>query len=383
MLEMRTSERNSLKRCAQQWYWSSVEGLAPKRVATPLWFGSLVHDALAQWYGIGTTRGEHPAVYFDRALGDDDRQAAIFDPEDAEAAAEYVSARALGIDMLNRYVEHFGRDENWDVIATEEKFQVWIPRPAITLFGIKFLKVPRWLRYVGTWDGVYRDLSTGEIWLMEHKTAAGIRIDHLPLDDQAGSYWAFATIVLRKRGILGPNEEIAGIMYNFLRKAMADPRPVNAEGLRTNKPNKQHYLDALEPFYELTGKETIATLEELVDDINAQHDGDGTWDKALIVLGDVSKTQPPKFFERWPVYRSRGERAKMVRRIQDEAIFAEAYRKGDLPITKTTSKDCSWCPFLRMCQLDEQGDDAAVAEFKENQFIVRNNYADHEKKSAE
>jgi len=103
----------------------------------------------------------------------------------------------------------------------------------------------------------------------------------------------------------------------------------------------------------------------------------------LVVLGEESKTQPPSYFERFPVYRSRGERKTMIERIQKEAIFAEAYREGWLPVIKTTSRDCSWCQFRRMCELDEQGDMEAVEEFKADQYITRNPYEAHVRKSAE
>jgi hypothetical protein len=366
-LTMRTSERGSLKACAQQWYWGQVEGLEPMRSANPLWFGSAIHEGLADFYRRGTARGPHPSEAFDKFL-EGERSMIVTNNEEE---AEYVNARQLGHDMLNRYVDFYQGDPSWDVIATERTFRVNIPRPERKVFGVTVPKQAKWLRYVGTWDGVYRDLDTGEIWLMEHKTAASIVEHHLALDDQAGSYWALATIVLRKSGVLKPDEDIAGIMYNFLRKAPDDKRPMNADGLYTNLPKKDDYVAALTPLYELTGAETLQTLQELAND------------SELTVLGEPSKSQPPPYFQRVPVYRSKGERKNMIRRIQDEGFFAEAYRSGDLPITKAPDKQrCSWCPFKRMCELDESGDQYAVEEFKESQFRKRNPYADHVKKSA-
>lgn len=377
MLEMRTSERSSLKRCAQQWYWSTVEGLAPIRAANPLWFGSAVHEGLAAWYLPGFKRGPHPAETFDASLAGD-RSFLVTNEEEEQ---EYTDARELGLDMLSRYVKQWGQDERWDVIATEKTFQVVFSRPAIELFGIPTPEVKRWLRYVGTWDGVYRDRDTGEIWLMEHKTAASIRVDHLSLDDQAGSYWAIANIMLRKAGILKPKESIAGIMYNFLRKALGDSRPFTyaANGAKQymNKPTKkEHYVSAITAHHGnhgpgLNGKETIAQLSDIAVNLGIE------------VYGDVSASQPPEYFQRWPVYRSVGERKTMIRRIQDEAIFAEAYRNGWLPVTKSPGKDtCTYCPFNRMCQLDESGDQDAVEELKESLYLIRNPYENHVRKSA-
>ena len=376
VLEMRTSERAALKQCAQKWWWQNVEGLTPVRAANPLWFGSAVHEGLAGWYLLGSKRGPHPAETFSNFLEGD--RSVLVTNEDEEQ--QYVDARQMGIDMLERYVNFYGKDDDWEVIAVEKTFQILMKRKARTVFGVDIPALDKWLRYVGTIDGVYRNRITGEIWLMEHKTAASIRVDHLPLDDQAGSYWALAGMMLRKAGLIGPKEEIAGITYNFLRKAPDDPRPKNEEGLYTNKPVKDDYIAALDPFYELTGKETAAALAGLAEEFAKSEVG---IENNFVVLGEVSKSQPPAYFERFPVYRSRGERQKMLDRIRDEAFFAEAYRSGDLPVTKSPSKDCAWCSFNRMCQLDESGDQIAVDEFKETQFVFRDPYAAHQKKSAE
>ena len=370
MLQMRTSERRDLKSCAQKWQWGTVEGLRPNHTPNPLWLGTAVHEALARWYVPGTERGQHPAEAFAEIL-DGDRKTLVTN-EDEER--EFVSSRELGSDMLARYVEFYGLEPKKEIIATEQEFQVILPRPAIKIFGQDQPEQKRWLRYVGTFDGVFRDLETGEIWLDETKTAASIWHDHLPLDDQAGSYWAVATTLLRRKGILKKNEHIAGIMYNFLRKAMGDTRPINEDGLRTNKPTKSHYLEALSDSYE---EDSIAKFK--VDELAALAETD-----KLIVVGDASASQPPAFFERFPVYRSKGERATMIRRIQEEAIFSEAYRKGWLPVTKSPDPmKCRMCSFRRMCELDEQGDAMAVEEFKASQFHAEDPYAAHRRKSAE
>jgi len=259
---------------------------------------------------------------------------------------EYVDARAMGIDMLTRYVDHYGKDERFEFVATEYPFRLLLPQRARTVFGQRQPARKRAIRQVGTWDGLFRDTVDGALWIIEHKTAASIRVDHLPLDDQAGSYPALAEPILRRQGILGEKEEISGILYNFLRKAVGDDRPMNEDGLYTNKPTKQHYIDALSPLYELTGKETVAVLEDLAKD------------EKLVVLGDPSASQPPDYFERFPVYRSRAQKRRMIQRIQDDAFYAEAYRNGDLPITKHPNRDrCSYCPFYKtICQMDEAGD---------------------------
>lgn len=375
MLEMRTSERGSLKRCPQQWYWAQVEGLRPMREPNPLWFGSAVHEGLAAWYLPGLKRGPHPAETFQKHL--DGERVMLVTNEDEEQ--QYVDARALGIDMLTRYVELYGKDESWDVVATEHKGAVVLPRPEMKIFGQVRPRIPRWVRYNFTWDGIYRDLEDGQIKLMEHKTAASITTNHLALDDQAGSYWAIASRTLVKQGILKPNEEIVGINYNFLRKALQDERPRNAEGYYTNKPSKADYADALtihKDSYEAADRKswdkmTIVALQAAAADAG------------LVVLGEASKSQPPDYFLRMEVYRTRAERITQIRRIQDEALLIEGYRTGGLPIVKAPDRQhCNWCKFNRMCELDEQGDQEAVADFKATMFRTEDPYLVY-KKSAE
>ena len=370
-LEMRTSERGALLGCAQKWYWAHIEELRPNRASNPLWFGSAVHVALADWYLPGLKRGPHPAETFNNFL--DGERTMLVTNEDEEQ--EYFDARELGIGMLEHYVDTYGNDDSWDVIATEHAGKIVLPRPEMKIFGRTRPRLARWLTYHFTWDGVFRDLTDGQLYLMEHKTAAAIDTNHLPLDNQAGSYWAIASRSLAKQGIIGGNEDIVGVRYNFLRKALKDTRPQDEDGLYRNQPQKQHYIDAIGDkvggaFNGLNGKETLAQLQEIAETLD------------LTVLGDISKSQPPAYFYREDVYRTRAERETQIARIQDEALFSEAYRSGSLPITKRPSKDCSWCPFRRMCELDEQGDQDAVEAFKEAMFHTESPYEVYRIKSA-
>ena len=320
---LRTSERGSFKECPQKWQWGNNEGLAAKRDSNPLWFGQGIHIALAEWYRKGRERGPHPADTWEDFCADEQR---FIPMEYDEDERKYMDAKALGEAMMEGYVEHYGEDDHWDVIATEQTFRLLIADPRqLRKPGDKLKAL---VRYVGTFDGVYRDLRTGEIFLMEHKTAASIDTQHLPLDDQAGSYWMVATRVLRKQGLIGPRESISGIMYNFMRKGLADDRPRIAKGEALNK------------------------------------------------NGSVSKNQPPANFLREEIWRSAEERKIMEERIQNEALHMEAFRSGLLPMYKRPTRDCKWrCEFYKMCLLHEAGAD--VEEYKEAVYRKRDPYADH------
>lgn len=373
-LILRTSERRKLKRCEYAWQWGYRERLKPFSDSNPLWFGQAVHLALADWYKPGAERGEHPAVTFAQCLDDGriDRVKTEYESE----LAEYTEHYEMGVDILNRYVDTFGEDPEWECIQPEMRFQVWIPHPTDK-------ERKKWLLYVGTIDGVFRyigesngDLRHGSVWLFEHKTAQSIQVNHLPLDDQAGSYWAFAGIILRRRGILKPGEEIDGIMYNFLRKASDDPRPKNKDGLYCNKPTKQDYLEALDALELPAGTFSAKMKVEELADIAKE------WKRT--VYGEPSKVQPAPYFERIPVYRSKGDRRNMIRRIQDEGLRKEMFESEHplLPIVKNPTKDCSWdCEFYRMCMIHESGED--WEEFRDASFKTWDPYGEHEtRKSA-
>lgn len=373
--QIRTSERRSFKRCQYRWKWGYMDGLKPLREANPLWFGQAVHIALAEWYMPGKSRGVHPAVTFDKIL-EGDRQVRIPDAEYESDIAEFVSAKKLGLDMLNRYVDTFGPDEDWEIIQPEFSFQVFFDGPN---------SEKNWLQYNGTFDGVMRytgestgEMTNGSIWLLEHKTAASIQVHHLPLDDQAGSYWALAEDVLRAKDMIEPHEKIEGIMYNFLRKVPEDPRPQNEHGMYTNQPVKQHYLDALTKWAKANENRKMPSAKMQIKELAEMADEAG-----LQVLGDVSKQQPAPYFERIPVFRSRGERATMLQRIRDEAQHIESARSDRplLPLIKNPTKDCAWdCEFFRMCQLHEAGAD--WVEFRDTMFKTWSPYEDHEIKAA-
>jgi len=295
-------------------------GYRPRTVqADALWFGFGVHEALAQWYDKGSKRGIHPADFFNSWAGVEIAFAKTY-LDDTFDEPVWVDARELGIDMLEEYVEYYGDDPQWDVIATEQQFKVRIlDRGEPVAY------------FASRWDGVVRSNEDGLVYLLEHKTASQIITAYLELDDQGGSYWAVASQLLRNAGIIGPKEHIAGIIYNFLRKSLHDERPVNEEGLRLNKDNS------------------------------------------------VSKRQPPQPFVRVMVERSPLEQAHQLQRIADEVAVMNAVRDGTIPITKTPTRDCPRCPFWIPCNLHERGNPHSYQTVLKSNFKQEDPYKDMRK----
>lgn len=363
---LRTSERRTFKQCPQKWWWSWREGLVPKgRPRDAFWFGTGVHLALAEWYcGPGRKRGPHPVETWREYCSKFAEPTFVRSVAKAAdtSAGEYfteermVEAAELGEVLLGEYVKEYGRDDNWHVIQPEYSTQIDIPHPTKPGEAIVI--------YCLTYDGVYRDLATrnGDLFLMEHKTASSIpNGSHLELDDQAGSYFAVAAQTIIHQGLVPAGTKLKGITYNYLRKALPDDRPRDAEGYATNQPKKEHYLAAMP---DVSRSLTLAGMAEIAAR------------RGLTVLGDRSKAQPRPLFERKLVVKTARQRAQQIRKIQEEALWMEAVRRKQLPLVKHTTSNCGSCEFFDLCVLhDSQA--PGWEHFKQSAYRVEDPYADH------
>lgn len=377
VIHIRNSERGTLDKCPQRWWWSWRDGLRPKETPKALWFGTAIHEALADYYRPGTKRSKDYVDKF-REYADMEGEyiRANVGAIDEEA---WVDARTLGEQMLINYAKHYGGDKHWDVIGTEQPFSVRIPvipkslpKDEITPLMRRLAKqIGDYFILNGTMDGVYRDLDDRKkAKLMEHKTAAAISVRHLPMDNQAGTYWMVAATVGRSAGWLGPKENISGITYNFLRKALPDDRPRDAQGYYLNKPTKDMYIAALEK------ADAIDQLPRLKKDWTVLNLAAIAANVGVEVLGERSKSQPPPLFERHPVRKAPGMRKTQLRRLQDEFLRMAAYVYGELPITKSPGRDtCPMCPFSEMCESHESGGDWIA--FRDLVYRREDLYAEH------
>src|SRR3990170_679517 len=221
---IRTSERGAFKRCRQKWWWSHVEELQPKRMTRPaLIFGDIFHQALAAYYKPGRKRGPHPAKTFEKLYI---RHLDLHGPikiRDMDDEDERRDLGELGISVCRAYIDHYGEDEDINIIYPEFPFKTLLRDSG----GKRF-----W--YVGRMDALFEWTLTGEKGLFEHKSGSEDLKPHVQLDEQGGSYWAFAPRFLRKLGIMAEGEELDIILYNFARKTKGDDRPENELGQKLN-----------------------------------------------------------------------------------------------------------------------------------------------------
>jgi hypothetical protein len=318
---IRQSERSSFKGCQYAWNWAWNMGLTPalpKQDAR--WFGTGLHLCLAEHYIKGKKRGRNMHETWDEFCGENYATIATgpyFKPD------EWVDAKALGHEMIDNYYAEYGDDPDWEVIATEQRYRYKVKDADGIVIAI----------LVGTFDAVLRHVPTGKVWMIDHKTARDrINTNHLVKDEQAGTYVSIGTIVMRQMGLIGKDEIVHGIMYNFLRKAKADKRPRNEKGSYLNKD------------------------------------------------GSVSKQQPAPLFHREFIIRNRYEQDRQIQRVRDEVIQMRMLREGEMALTKAPADHCGWCDFKDICDVDEQGGD--VTAYAQAAFRVRDPYADHRQGAA-
>lgn len=330
---IRSSERRDYKRCVKKWYWTWRRGLVLRnKPLDALDFGTWMHSALAQWYQKGRIRNGHLADWFtyyaDGAITKKQKDGEL--PDYLLDKAWELSA--MGEAMAKAYEKKYGKDPGVYVIQAELPLEFSFSHPdrPNEIAAIHKFKP----------DLVFMDRE-GFIWLMEHKTATSIKIEHLVIDDQARPYGAMTAPALEKLGIVNRKHPFKGILYNFLRKAMPDQREQNAKGLYLNKD------------------------------------------------GRVSKKQPPMFFSRPPIKMTRVARAITLVRTQLETIeiteLAQGIRNKQIDprgLPKTPHHSCpKFCQFFSMCVVEDEGGN--IRDMEKALFYRRNPYLYEEESTTE
>jgi hypothetical protein len=368
LLQIRNSEVQSFKACRQQWWWAYVKRLKPNDVSAPLTIGTIVHHGLEHWYVPGKKRGTKPWIpaleMYDAFVEEFGRDLIVKDSDDPN---KVLTARELIEAMLRGYVDEYGTDPWMEVVAPEMTFQVIYTDRS----GKEF-------EFVGTIDGVIRDRRTKELGFLEHKTGAGLEPFGAPepLDEQSGSYWAFAPEFLRSIGVLTKKEEPQWVLFNRLKKSMPDTRPTNAEGHALNKPLKEDLVAACERRgLEVKRGMTIPVISELLTGAGVD----------VAALGRVSERQPlPRYKRSW-VHRSEDDRAILMDRVAATVQEMRLVRRKKLAVYKNPDRHCNWCPFgptsSGMCEIHETGHD--WESIRDAMFHEWNPYDAHEIELAE
>lgn len=277
--------------------------LKPLTSAPALRFGSLVHTSLENWYCPGGERGPHPADTFEHAYAEQLKELNKIGFRDEDET--WHEAGELGVKMLEHYVDTYGEDDEYEVVASEQKFEMPVISSRGNRVGI----------YVGVLDLLMRHKPTGWLEIWDHKTAKTIKTGHLVLDSQKSGYWTFGVDWMKRRGTLKTTEKLRTIRFNFLRKAPPDDRPFEVEPT--------------------TGRKLFLNQN-----------------------GTVSKQQPSEYFVRYPVPMSEAERELERMMVVEELRDMALVRAGKLGIYKNPSSfHCPGCPVRDICELHQVGGD--------------------------
>ncbi len=194
----------SFSDCRLQWYWSGPMGY--RRVERQMAFdlGIGVHEALAEFYR-AQMQGKtlDPVKYFTRWA--DFQIAHLPDEATDEDLTTLVEVRTLGIAMLEGYVEEYQEDQ-FEILAVEEE----VRRP---------LPETDWFIQVRI-DTLVRDYKKRRrVFVLEHKTFGTLNEGYLEKDNQfALEAWCAEKLV---------DEEVAGVIWNGLRKQIPSARTKN------------------------------------------------------------------------------------------------------------------------------------------------------------
>lgn len=137
----------------------------------------------------------------------------LFDTETAKSSER----QDLVAWMYEGYVEHYGDDEDWEILGVEQEFNAMLPTRRGTTSSFRF---------TGKIDLVLRDRSMGGgLWIVDHKTGGDLpKQRDLDLEDQMALY----IYLMRRKGM-----DVRGCIYNAVRtKKLVRPMVASERFLR-------------------------------------------------------------------------------------------------------------------------------------------------------
>ena len=336
IFRLSTTERQEFKECRRKWDLSSLsrQGLEPKRPATSLWFGTLIHYGLEVYY---RNRDNEQAIApwdaFEKACRESieeikESQGGLWE----EQIQELEESIELGVAMLRNYVDwaevvDFKDDTGFaKVIATEQEFAVPIQDPEGNPARFRDGNGQVWeLWLVGRFDMVVEDYD-GRLWLVDHKTSKDkLDPEILILDDQMTVYlWAAQQIF---------GKPFEGVYYNVLRKKLPTVPPLVHQGKQLSK-----------------AKNIDTTYEVYYAEIE-KHGFDPSDYKEIL---EILENKPNTFFQREKVRRNQHEISMAGLMLYMEGIDM----LNDPYIYTNPTWDCRWkCDFKELCKAINRNDD--------------------------
>jgi hypothetical protein len=336
----------------------------------PLWFGSGIHYALAQYYRPGLKRDPVEAFiswYMLQLDGGIVIEEQLDQTHDRQPMArgdstfyvrgliellpdpnmeEFEIHKELGIGMLTYYKEYAEANDNFEVIVEEHTFSVPIYGPdgnILEAIDPRDGKVKQ-VHLRGTQDAIIQDLENGQFGILEHKSAIAIGEDYhrkLEQDEQCTTYMVAAETEANIHDL--EYEKIDFTLYNALRKAFPRPPTELKSGLfSTNRQTESTTIQMLDTFIDERG------LRNLVEETP----------KMSEYYNYVKDIGDKQFIERTPVRRNRYELAAAKKLIYLEAL--DMLSEPRIYPTKSGNWLCLNCPFRAPCLATDDGSDALM-----------------------
>jgi hypothetical protein len=294
IIPIHASDTSTFKRCRRRWEWTSPMrlNLAPNvtqlGIYMPLWFGSGIHYALAQYYDPRFKRDPVEAFvsWFaiswhggyvkesELELSYDPKPKPLFDSEEKKALGEgngrfralglydlladpdvddFEAHKALGIEMLKFYRDYSARCDDFRVIQAEHTFSVPIINPSTgeVLHAID----PRdgnekEVHARGKQDAIIQMRETGLYGILEHKSAVDIGegyFDKLDKDEQCTRYLWAGQREAEDHDL--DYKKLSFVLYNAIRKSYPKPPTQLKSGLFSiDRTNESTTYDMLQSF---------------------------------------------------------------------------------------------------------------------------------------
>lgn len=143
--------------------------------------------------------------------------------------------------MYRGYVDLYGLDLDWEIVAIEKSFEFWLPNERGNRTNFKL---------AGTADLIVKDWSAGGgLWIVDHKTCRNLpRQKDFDMEDQTAIY----TYLMKRAGL-----NIRGAIYNHCRTERLKTREMGADErfkrtltVRDDEELREMALEALDHFRE-------------------------------------------------------------------------------------------------------------------------------------
>lgn len=245
------SELDSYRQCPFKWQLGYQERWVSPTTSLPLERGSLWHVVLEAHYntlkalqGQGKGSGRSPKAD-SKALWD------AVAPHLYGDGGKQTETQELIEWMYRGYVEHHGTDDDWQIVAVEHGFRIWLPTlnggRSQFLFKGKIDLIVK-VRVAGRWT----------LWLVDHKSGKDLPSQKmLDLDDQFGLYtWA-----MKKLG-----KKVLGSIHNAARtqRNKTGGQTLESRHSRTMMNRTDRELDAIvqEAYLDFLGAHRPRTIDQ-------------------------------------------------------------------------------------------------------------------------